>query len=129
MKEKKNFFDSVQEICKKDPRYKADAYEFLMQSLYFTQGKLKRPGHISGKELLEGIMQFVVDQYGPMARTVLTHWGINKTEDFGNIVFNLVEKKILSRTETDSIDDFKDGYDFDSIFSNLWKKDIIRDLG
>lgn len=119
MEEKKDFYQAIEEICVSDPRYKADSYEFVMQALYFTQKKIKRNGHISGKELLEGIRDFAIEQYGVMARTVLEHWGITKTQDFGSIVFNLVDKKILSRTEADSIDDFKDVYDFKIAFSNI----------
>jgi uncharacterized repeat protein (TIGR04138 family) len=119
MKEKKDFYQVVEEICVSDSRYKPDSYEFLMQALHFTQTKLKKEGHLSGKELLEGARQFAIEQYGPMAKTVLNHWGINKTEDFGNIVFNMVEKELLSKTEQDSLDDFKNIYDFDSAFSNV----------
>jgi uncharacterized repeat protein (TIGR04138 family) len=128
MEEKKDFYQVVEKICAKDIRYKQDSYEFLMQALHFTQGKLKRQGHITGRELLEGIRQFAIDQYGPMAKTVLNHWGITKTEDFGNIVFYMVENKLLSKTETDSIEDFKDVYDFDTAFGNILRDTIIEEL-
>lgn len=119
MEEAKNFYQTVEEICLSDKRYKPDAYEFLMQALHFTQGKLKRKGHITGRELLEGIREFAIEQYGAMAKMVLRHWGITKTQDFGNIVFALIEKKVLSKTETDSLDDFKDIYDFEVAFANI----------
>jgi uncharacterized repeat protein (TIGR04138 family) len=125
MKEKKDFYQVIEEICAGDDRYKPDSYEFVMQALHFTQTKLKKQGHLSGQELLEGVRQFAIEQYGPMAKTVLNHWGINKTEDFGNIVFNMVEKKLLSKTENDSMDDFKDIYDFDVAFSNVLGDSII----
>ncbi|MCX5702071.1 MAG: hypothetical protein NTW64_03720 [Candidatus Omnitrophica bacterium] len=125
MKEKKDFYQVIEEICAGDDRYKPDSYEFVMQALNFTQTKLKKQGHLSGQELLEGIRQFAIEQYGPMAKTVLNHWGINKTEDFGNIVFNMVKQKLLSKTENDSADDFKDIYDFDVVFSNVLGDSII----
>ncbi|MDD5653858.1 MAG: hypothetical protein PHT31_06860, partial [Candidatus Omnitrophica bacterium] len=109
-------------------RYKPDSYEFVMQALHFTQSKLKRQSHISGKELLEGIREFVIEQYGPMAKIVLGHWGVNRTEDFGNIVFSLVEKKVLSKTETDSPEDFKGVFDFDSAFGNVLRDTVIKEL-
>ena len=62
-----------------------------------------------------------------MARVVLTHWGITKTEDFGNIVFNMIGKSLLSKTEADSIDDFKGVYDFNAAFGNILS-DSIKDL-
>jgi len=128
MKEEKNFYQVVEEIFIRDSRYKPDSYEFVMQALHFTQNKLKRKGHASGRELLEGIREFVIEQYGPLAKTVLNHWGITKTQDFGNIVFNLIDKKILYQTETDSLDDFKDVYDFEVIFANVFRDSIIKDI-
>jgi len=128
MEEKKDFYQIVEEICAKDNRYKPDSYEFVMQALHFTQGKLNRQGHITGRELLEGIRQFAIEQYGPMSKTVLNHWGITKTEDFGNIVFNMTENKLLSKTETDSIEDFKDVYDFNVVFGNVLRDSIIEEI-
>lgn len=112
-----DFKSKIGEIINKDLRYKADAYEFVMQSLWFTQKKLKRAGHISGKELLEGIKDFALEQYGPMAKTVIRHWGINTTEDFGEIVFNMVNSGLMRKNEEDSCKEFKNGYNFDKAFN------------
>ncbi len=112
-----NFYKHVEKITEKDPRYKSDAYEFLMQALFYTQKKLKRKGHVSGRELSEGIREFALEQYGPMVKTVFGHWGIKKTDDFGEIVFNMVDNELLGRTEEDSRNDFKDIYDFDEVFT------------
>lgn len=128
MEEKKSFYEVVEEICGQDSRYKPDAYEFVMQALHFTQGKLKREGHIGGIELLEGIRDFAIDQYGPMAKAVLNHWGITKTDDFGNIVFNMIEKKTLAKTEADSLNDFKNVYDFEAVFGNVLGDSVIEDI-
>jgi len=99
-----------------------------MQALSFTQQKLKRQAHVSGKELLECVREFAVEQYGPMTKTVLSHWGVTSTEDFGNIVFNLVERKVLSKTDTDSIEDFKNVYDFNAAFGNVLRESVIKNL-
>jgi len=129
MEAKKDFYRLVGAICRKDGRYKADSYEFLMQALYFTQNRLNRQGHVTGRELAEGLRDFAVEKYGPMAKTVLHHWGIKKTRDFGNIVFNMIDRRILARTEGDSVDDFNDVYDFDKAFENLIRENIIRAIG
>ncbi len=107
-----DFVKNIEEIIHKDVRYKPDAYEFVMQSLWFTQKKLKKSGHVSGRELLEGIREFALRQYGPLAKTVLEYWGVKRTQDFGEIVFNMVEKGVLGKTEEDSRNDFMDIYDF-----------------
>ncbi|MCU0650680.1 MAG: hypothetical protein MUC52_00400 [Candidatus Omnitrophica bacterium] len=116
MDKARKFYEVVETLCEKDTRYKPDSYEFVMQALAFTQKKLKKTGHVTGKELLDGIRQYALKTYGPMARTVLEFWGIHTTEDFGNIVFNMITVKLFSKTEDDTIDDFKDVYRFDSAF-------------
>lgn len=115
----KSFKGSLDEIIEKDTRYKGEAYRFVMAALDYTIGKLDEPRHVSGKELLEGIREHAFEQFGPMARTVLEHWGITSTEDFGYIVFNMVDKEILGKKESDSIDDFKNGYDFKEVFNHI----------
>jgi uncharacterized repeat protein (TIGR04138 family) len=113
-----DFYRKVEEICGKDPRYKPDAYEFMMQALWFTQKELNRKGHITGKELVEGIRKFGLEQFGPMTKTVFGHWGIRSTQDFGDIVFNMIAAGLLNKTEDDSLEDFKDIYDFDAAFDS-----------
>lgn len=128
MEEKKDFYHLVERICDKDSRYKPDAYEFIMQALHFTQKKLNRQTHVSGKELLEGVREYAIEQYGPMTLTVFSHWGIDTTEDFGNIVFNLINSKILSKTEQDSIEDFKDVFSLKDTFKNVLRDSVIKNL-
>ncbi len=115
-----DFYSKIAKITNNDLRYMTDAYEFVMQAVWFTQKKLKRNGHVSGKELLEGIKEFALEQYGPMAKTVIKYWGINTTEDFGAIVFNMVNSGLMRKNEEDSCDEFKNGYDFDKAF-NVFK--------
>ena len=111
-----DFNQRVEEIVKKDPRYQFDAYEFVMEALWFTQRKRVRKDHVTGKELLEGIRELGIENYGPLAKTVFEHWGVKSTEDFGEIVFNMVEHALLSKTDTDSRGDFKNVYDFNKAF-------------
>lgn len=108
--------DPLQGILTRDPRYAAEAYEFVRAALGYTIRKLETPRHVSGHELLEGVREFALAEYGPMTRTVLEGWGIRATEDVGEIVFNLVEAGLLGKTERDSRADFADGYDFDEVF-------------
>ena len=124
------FHDLVEDICKKDKRYKPDAYEFVLQGLNFTQDKLKnRQAHVRGSELARGLRDYAVNQYGALACNVLSHWGISRTQDFGNIVFNMIEKKLLSKTEEDSLADFNDVYDFKAAFANVLADSVIEGLG
>lgn len=121
MKDRIDFMDVIEKITEKDPRYNAEAYLFLMKGLNFTVGRLEKHRHVSGQELSEGLKLYAIEQFGPMARTVLENWGVSSTEDFGNIVFNMIDAKLLSKTETDSIEDFKGAYDFKEVFDRAVK--------
>jgi uncharacterized repeat protein (TIGR04138 family) len=118
----KNFQEVVHLICKEDARYSPGAYIFLRQALDFTlagireREKTQKHRHVTGQELSEGIRDYSLEQFGPMAYTLLTSWGINRTEDFGQIVFNLVEYGIFGKTEEDRIEDFDAVYDFKETF-------------
>ena len=108
-------------ILAKDPRYEIEAYLFVKDALDYTQKLVLKPSrdeirHVSGQELLEGIRAFTLTQFGPMAPTVFEEWGIRRCEDFGEIVFNMVEIGLLAKTEKDSREDFKSGYDFEEAF-------------
>ena len=123
------FYDLVEEICRQDKRYKPDAYEFVLGGLGFTQKKLKKTTHVSGVDLAHGLRDYAVNQYGALASRVLAYWGISQTQDFGNIVFNMIEKKLLSKTEEDSLLDFNAVYDFKDAFANILADSVIEGLG
>ncbi len=112
----------IDAIIQADNRYRAGAYYFVADAVAFTTKKHVAKAddsgvrHISGGELLEGIRQFAIEQYGPLALDVLEDWGVKSTEDFGNIVFNLVEHRLLGASDDDSVDDFANGYDFRQAF-------------
>ena len=116
-----DFDEAVALILREDKRYDRDGYLFVREALDFTVSMMKKPTegpgrHISGKELLEGIRQYCLQEMGPIARTVLEAWGITKSSDFGEIVFSLVEKGALGKSESDKKEDFVDAYDFHEAF-------------
>lgn len=117
----KDFDEVVALIRKEDARYETGAYHFVRLGLDHTIKNLKEDPdrdtrHVTGQELLSGIRDYALEQYGPLSYTLLTHWGITKCEDFGSIVFNLVEWGVLGKTENDRPEDFEDGYDFREAF-------------
>src|SRR5215472_4751514 len=116
-----NIEEGLEAILAKDTRYHRDAYLFVRDALDFTQKvtiRERREGrlHVTGQELLAGIRDFALAQFGPMAMTVLAEWGVTRCEDFGEIVFNMVENSLLSKTDSDRREDFQNGYDFDDAF-------------
>ena len=128
--QQRSFEEGVELILAKDTRYDADAYDFLREALDFTQNSLgrgekarQRAGastdpshHVSGQQLLNGIKDFAIQRYGPMTLMMFESWGVKKTDDFGEIVFNMVSEGLLGKTENDSREDFKGVYDFDVVF-------------
>lgn len=110
-------------------RYPVDAFLFVQRGLDYTvrriHGELKKADseidpasrHINGRELCLGLRDYAVDQYGLLAGAMLSRWRIQSCEDFGHIVFALVEAEILKKTEDDSIRDFIGVYDFATAFS------------
>ena len=117
-------YSELEEVVRRDPRYAYEAYAFLYDALAHTQKMLglQQPAasgeeqpiqHVSGQQLLEGIRDLALKEFGLMARTVFRMWGINRTDDFGEIVFNLVEAQLMSKTDTDSRADFHNVYDLD----------------
>src|SRR3954465_10790825 len=115
-----SFEEGLELILEKDSRYQRDAYLFVREALDFTQKaaiKEHREGlHVTGQELFGGIRDFALAQFGPMSLTVLEEWGITRCEDFGEIVFNMVENNLLAKTDTDSRGDFQGAYDFEDAF-------------
>src|SRR5919197_3841874 len=119
--QKIGFAEALDLIVANDPRYTRDAYVFLRDALDFTtkqQKKIKGSTvrHVAGPELLEGVRQYALKEFGPMVMSVFSFWGIHCCEDIGNMVFNLIGAGIFGKTEEDSIEDFKSVYDFEEAF-------------
>ena len=108
----------IQALVDRNSKYKFEAYSFILSALHYTMTNVKPPRHVSGQEFCDGIRRYAIEQYGPMARTVLEHWGATSTMDFGQIVFDLVDIGLMRKTEEDSLNDFKDVYDFRTAFSS-----------
>lgn len=113
--------------------YHPNAYQFVNEALHFTQQKLGRiPGrtvseedaHITGPELVEGIRELAQQQFGLMARVVFHTWGVHATDDFGRIVFDMIEQQAMRKTESDQLSDFFGLYDFEDAFDRNYHIDV-----
>ncbi len=124
-----NTDDPLQTILARDPRYTFQAYAFVRAGLDYTVRRLEKPRHVSGQELLDGIREFALAEFGPMAKTVLNGWGVARTDDIGEIVFNMVESGLLGKTEKDSRADFANGYDFDEAFRKPFRPSVTPHTG
>ena len=109
-------------LRERNPRFHDAAYVFVLSALHFVIGRLPEARHISGSELTEGVRDLALERFGPMARTVLEHWGIRATADVGHIVFALVEAGILIKQDEDSLTDFEQVFDFDQAFGEEFRR-------
>jgi len=120
-----DFPEIIELIYKEDTRYAKKAYDFVRLGLDYTVKELRKRDpkravksiHVSGPELLQGMRAYALDQFGPLAQTVLSDWGITRCRDFGAIVYNLIEYNVFSKTPDDRLEDFIDLYNFDDAFT------------
>ena len=111
------FADEVLDrLQERNPRFHARAYTFVLQALHHVIRSLDAPRHVSGQELAGGVRELALDRFGPMAKTVLEHWGIHDTDDVGRVVFAMVEQGILIKQDGDQPEDFADVFDFEEAF-------------
>jgi len=116
-----SFEEHIRRACAADPRFAADAYVFLRDSLDLTVREMRKrwdseDRHVSGPELLDGFRQLALKQFGPMVPTVLDAWGIRCTDDVGDMVFNLIEIGAFGKKDSDSKEDFVAVYNFHDAF-------------
>ncbi len=116
-------------------RFHADAYRFIFEALNHTQKVLDRPAtedydderaHISGRELMIGVKDLALERYGLLASNVFAHWGVRSTADFGRIVFEMIERGEMRKTERDQLSDFIDVYDFDEALDKDYKIPLLK---
>lgn len=130
---------TISELLRQDRRYKLEAYQFVFDALSYAQNVMnmgseqpsepqgEQPAaaseasegdeperHLTGQELCEAIRVFALEQYGYMAKCVLNSWGVHRTGDFGEIVFNLIRINLMRKTEHDRREDFDDVFDFET---------------
>jgi uncharacterized repeat protein (TIGR04138 family) len=117
---------TIRQIAEDAGLYPPEAYEFVQAGLQYTVDKLHGDGrgtgrHVSGRELSEGLREFALMQWGMLARVVLRRWGITRTDDFGRIVFAMVECGWMSKTDDDTMEDFRGIFDFASTFEDGYR--------
>ena len=125
-----NFDRIIRRIVEEDPRYSCEAYSFVNSSVSYTVKKHNKEGnprgmrHVTGAELVEGFCEYALLQFGPLAGEVLDLWGIRSGPDVGNIVYNMIGKKLLSASSEDSRSDFDCCFDLLAHVEELLEKSL-----
>lgn len=136
MSTENDYQERMQAVLAEDARYPADAYDFVREAVTFTVRRLDLdalpPGrrHVRGPQLLEGFRDLALQEFGPLALEVLHEWGLQRTDDVGHIVFNLVRHGLLGASKEDSQEDFARGYSFEQAFLQPYVEadDLPKDL-
>lgn len=113
------FENSVVSILKRDKRFDPHAYFFLKDALDFTlkriaEGNNGQARHVTGPELLVGFRDCALEQFGPMASTLMSEWSIRKCQDVGDMVFHLIEEQVFGKQDSDRKEDFSEVFDFEA---------------
>ena len=125
----------IYQVLRNDPRYKIEAYQFVREALSYAQevmglgvaesvpgGDPQQPErHLTGQQLCEASRRYALDQYGLLAKTVLESWGIKTTDDFGEIVYNLIRIKHMKKSDSDRREHFDGVYDFSEAFEPVFE--------
>ena len=118
--------DVMARIRARGGRYDERAYLFVLATVEFLQSRLAVRRHVSGAELAVACRDLALTQFGLLARQVLEHWGITRTEDLGRVVFTLVEVGLLVTQPGDREEDFAGVYDFQEAFSDTYAWHGVR---
>ncbi|MGJ8672621.1 Minf_1886 family protein [Rubritalea sp.] len=116
-----HFDQALQNILKRDSRFSPDGYSFLKQALDYTVTEHTKHDpdmsqHVTAKELLDGFRNLALEEYGPMASTLLAEWGIHNCSHVGDMVFLLIQEGMFGKQDSDRRDDFSEAYDFNEVF-------------
>lgn len=117
-----SFEYAVAQILETEKRFQPGAYFLVREVLDFTVDRLAKSGsgdkrHVSGRELLEGFRDYLLQEYGPMSATLLRDWGITNCREVGEIVFLFIEHGVFGKQDSDTLDDFDEIYDFEEAFT------------
>jgi uncharacterized repeat protein (TIGR04138 family) len=125
----------IRRLSREDGRFRPEAFVFLFESLepaVKLAGRDEAQGtdrHISGQELVAGLRHEATRMFGPLAAQVWRSWGVRTTLDWGHIVFLLVNEGLLNRREEDTIEDFREGFDFDQAFVDEYELVLPGEIG
>ena len=131
----------IYKVLRDDRRYTIEAYQFVREALSYAQevmglgiaesvpggeGNVER--HLTGQQLCEASRRYALDQYGLLAKTVLKSWGIQSTQDFGEIVYNLIEVDLMKKSDNDRREDFDGVFDFDTGLTGAFEFNAVDEI-
>jgi uncharacterized repeat protein (TIGR04138 family) len=92
----------------------------MFEALDHLLGKMKQRRHVSGAELSNTVRELALERFGYLAHAVLNQWNVFRTDDFGEIVYHLIQEGLMSKTGEDKQSDFNGIYDFHEAFDQAY---------
>ncbi len=124
----------LERVVREDGRYPLEAFTFLLDGLRRAVRQVhgertdpQTPSHVTGAQFCHALRDEAIERWGGLARTVLKRWNIHSTMDFGEMVYLLVNNGLMHKTEEDSLEDFRDVYDFEAAFPSAFSLDPEKD--
>ena len=117
------FESMIETLMCQESRYTREAYVFVQMAMDYYRAKYgnEQVRHLTGQELLKGLEELALDQFGPMAPQVLNHWGLFRGEDVGEIVYLFLEHGVMNKSDSDRIEDFADVIEFSNTMSENYR--------
>ena len=117
------FEHAIESILRRDSRFDPQAYLFLKDALDFTLKRAAeanggRARHVTGSELVGGFRDLALQEFGPMASTLMQEWGLGETRHIGEMVFHLIDEQMFGKQDSDRIEDFENLFDFRRAFED-----------
>ena len=127
------FDAAVENIVQREKRFDPGAYFLLKDALDFTLKRTREESgeerHVSGEELIFGFRDYAIQEFGPMAHTLLREWGVHTCSDVGDMVFELIEEGMFGKQDSDTKEDFRDHFDFEESFRDPFLPEHHREAG
>jgi uncharacterized repeat protein (TIGR04138 family) len=115
--------DKIADVARRRGEFRAEAYFFTLDALHTSVEELSVRRHLSGPELLQGVVRLANERFGGEANEILNGWGVSCTRDFGVIIYDLIDAGILSKTEDDELEDFDEVFDLsDALKEESWRQ-------
>lgn len=116
------FMDAVKAVLTRDDRFDIGAYYFLKDALDFTVKRAMdsndgQQRHVTASELLYGFRDLALQEFGPMASTMMEEWGITQCSDIGSMVFELIEEGAFGKQDSDTPEDFTNIFSLEKTLS------------
>lgn len=111
---------SIEDLAREDRRFPPPAYLLVFEGLETALARLPNRRHVAPRELLEGIRDSALDQWGFLARTVLESWNVRKTSDLGDLVFSLIKRGLLVAGDEDNRSQFDGVFEFEEAFDETF---------